>query len=62
MYLQLFYQASFRDGVFRIPAAQRSDEAEYNCTATNPHGTNAARTILYVRGMLTLSRVKMTFA
>ncbi|XP_034241184.1 basement membrane-specific heparan sulfate proteoglycan core protein-like isoform X2 [Thrips palmi] len=42
-------QASFRDGVFRIPAAQRSDEAEYNCTASNPHGTNVARTILYVR-------------
>ncbi|XP_052124491.1 basement membrane-specific heparan sulfate proteoglycan core protein isoform X6 [Frankliniella occidentalis] len=42
-------QASFRDGVFRIPAAQRSDEAEYHCIATNPLGTISERTILYVR-------------
>nr|CAD7195790.1 unnamed protein product [Timema douglasi] len=42
-------QASFLNGVFRIPAARKSDESEYECHASNPSGTNTQRTVLYVR-------------
>ncbi|KAJ1522549.1 hypothetical protein ONE63_001735 [Megalurothrips usitatus] len=42
-------RASFVDGVFRIPAAQRSDQAEYYCIASNPVGNSSVRTILYVQ-------------
>ncbi|XP_075744883.1 terribly reduced optic lobes isoform X24 [Rhipicephalus microplus] len=38
------------DGVFRIPAARKSDEAEYFCTASNEMGTDNIRTVLFVKG------------
>lgn len=44
--------SSFNNGVFRIPSARRTDEAEYFCKATNVVGMATVRTILYVmRGM-----------
>ncbi|XP_076086554.1 basement membrane-specific heparan sulfate proteoglycan core protein-like isoform X4 [Mytilus galloprovincialis] len=36
-------------GVLRIPAALRSDEAQYFCKASNVAGTTEVRTILYVK-------------
>ncbi|KAL1421369.1 hypothetical protein MTO96_000452 [Rhipicephalus appendiculatus] len=41
---------TFIDGVFRIPAARKSDEAEYFCTASNDMGTDNIRTVLFVKG------------
>nr|XP_037289782.1 basement membrane-specific heparan sulfate proteoglycan core protein-like isoform X27 [Rhipicephalus microplus] len=38
------------DGVLRIPAARKSDEAEYFCTASNEMGTDNIRTVLFVKG------------
>ena len=43
-------EATFVDGVFRIPAVRRSDEAEYFCTAKNTAGSAQVRTIIYVSG------------
>ena len=34
-------QSSFVNGIFRIPYATRSDEANYQCIATNTKGTDA---------------------
>ena len=36
-------------GIFTIPAAKSSDEAEYYCQATNAAGSESARTVLFVR-------------
>lgn len=44
------FQASFSNGIFRIPAARKSDESDYECIATNPSGSDTQRTILYVTG------------
>jgi dystroglycan 1 len=41
---------TFTNGVFRLPAAQKSDEAQYYCKATNAAGSADIMTILYVRG------------
>uniref|UniRef100_W5M153 Heparan sulfate proteoglycan 2 n=1 Tax=Lepisosteus oculatus TaxID=7918 RepID=W5M153_LEPOC len=41
-------KAIIRDGVLIIPAAERSDEAEYICKALNVHGEHTARAVLYV--------------
>ncbi|KAJ9584666.1 hypothetical protein L9F63_020991, partial [Diploptera punctata] len=41
-------QSSFSNGIFRIPAARKSDESDYECVATNPSGTGVQRTVLYV--------------
>lgn len=41
---------TFSNGVFRIPYARKSDEAEYSCTATNTAGSDTQKTIIYVRG------------
>ncbi|XP_065291448.1 basement membrane-specific heparan sulfate proteoglycan core protein isoform X4 [Dermacentor albipictus] len=43
-------ESTFIDGVFRIPAARKSDEAEYFCTASNAMGTDNIRTVLFVKG------------
>lgn len=43
-------EATFIDGVFRIPAARKSDEGEYFCTASNSMGTDNIRTVLFVKG------------
>ncbi|XP_021927336.1 basement membrane-specific heparan sulfate proteoglycan core protein isoform X6 [Zootermopsis nevadensis] len=45
---QLNPEASFSNGIFRIPAARKSDESDYECIATNPSGSDTQRTILYV--------------
>lgn len=44
-------QATFspETGVFFIPAAQRTDEAEYICKAINSAGSSTVRTVLFVR-------------
>ena len=47
---QLSPDHSFVNGVFRLPAAKKSDEAIYYCKATNSAGSADIRTILYVRG------------
>jgi hypothetical protein len=44
------FQASFSNGVFHIPAVQKSDESVYECIATNPAGSDTQRTVLYVTG------------
>jgi hypothetical protein len=44
------FQASFSNGVFRIPAVQKSDESVYECIATNAAGSDTQRTVLYVTG------------
>ncbi|XP_077509169.1 basement membrane-specific heparan sulfate proteoglycan core protein-like isoform X48 [Amblyomma americanum] len=43
-------ESTFIDGIFRIPAARKSDEAEYFCTASNAMGTDNIRTVLFVKG------------
>ncbi|CAN7986822.1 unnamed protein product [Ixodes hexagonus] len=43
-------ESTFIDGVFRIPAARKTDEAEYFCTASNAMGTDTIRTVLFVKG------------
>lgn len=47
---QLNPQATFIGGFFRIPAARKSDESEYFCSATNSAGSESRRTILLVTG------------
>ncbi|XP_076325413.1 terribly reduced optic lobes isoform X10 [Tachypleus tridentatus] len=47
---QLNPASTFRNGIFRIPSARKSDEAEYYCTATNDVGTETVRTVLFVEG------------
>jgi hypothetical protein len=44
------FQASFSNGVFRIPAVQKSDESVYECIATSAAGSDTQRTVLYVTG------------
>lgn len=44
------HNASFRNGVWRLPYAQKSDAAEYFCVARNNVGEHREGTILYVRG------------
>lgn len=43
-------ESTFIDGVFRIPAARKTDEAEYFCTASNAMGTDNIKTVLFVKG------------
>ncbi|XP_040361206.1 basement membrane-specific heparan sulfate proteoglycan core protein isoform X5 [Ixodes scapularis] len=43
-------ESTFIDGVFRIPTARKTDEAEYFCTASNAMGTDTIRTVLFVKG------------
>ncbi|CAN7987967.1 unnamed protein product, partial [Ixodes pacificus] len=40
-------ESTFIDGVFRIPTARKTDEAEYFCTASNAMGTDTIRTVLF---------------
>lgn len=40
---------TFYNGIFRIPYARRTDEAEYTCTATNSAGSDSRTTLIYVR-------------
>lgn len=47
---QLNPQSTFIDGIFRIPAARPSDQAEYYCMAKNSAGTESVRTVLIVEG------------
>ncbi|XP_014607947.1 PREDICTED: basement membrane-specific heparan sulfate proteoglycan core protein isoform X7 [Polistes canadensis] len=42
-------ESSFRNGVWRLPAASRNDAAEYKCIARNNVGVVEQTTILYVR-------------
>lgn len=42
-------EATFNNGVFRIPVALQSDEGEYYCKGTNVAGMSEIRTILYVQ-------------
>ncbi|XP_041479561.1 basement membrane-specific heparan sulfate proteoglycan core protein-like [Lytechinus variegatus] len=39
---------TFEDGLFVIPKARASDEAEYHCEATNSAGMATIRTVVYV--------------
>ncbi|PNF14537.1 hypothetical protein B7P43_G15031, partial [Cryptotermes secundus] len=58
---QLNPEASFSNGVFRIPAVHKSDEAVYECIATNPAGSDTQRTVLYVtEGTSPGSNIKLT--
>ncbi|XP_065291471.1 basement membrane-specific heparan sulfate proteoglycan core protein isoform X26 [Dermacentor albipictus] len=50
-------ESTFIDGVFRIPAARKSDEAEYFCTASNAMGTDNIRTVLFVKGEETMAAI-----
>src|SRR5699024_3372526 len=40
---------STETGVFYIPSAEKSDESEYYCQATNSAGSDTMRTVLFVR-------------
>ncbi|CAM1304488.1 HSPG2 (predicted) [Pycnogonum litorale] len=40
--------STFKDGVFTIPSAVKSDEAEYYCSATNSLGSDRLRTLILV--------------
>lgn len=50
----VFEQLVYNSEVLRIPAASRTDEGEYICTASNSAGTDSASTFLYVRGRQTI--------
>ncbi|XP_072174592.1 basement membrane-specific heparan sulfate proteoglycan core protein-like [Diadema setosum] len=41
-------ESTFENGVFVIPEARASDEAEYFCEASNSAGSQSIRTVLYV--------------
>lgn len=45
-------EATFYNGVWRLPAASKNDAAEYKCVARNNVGVNEKTTILYVQGMI----------
>lgn len=45
---QMNPEATFENGVWRIPAVTKADEAEYKCIARNDIGMNEQTTILYV--------------
>ncbi|XP_064642804.1 basement membrane-specific heparan sulfate proteoglycan core protein-like isoform X7 [Lineus longissimus] len=47
---QLNSEATFINGVFIIPFARKTDEAEYACKASNTAGEASTKTILYVKG------------
>ena len=41
---------TFRDGVFHIPRATKSDDGNYICTGRNPNGEDSQSATLIVRG------------
>lgn len=44
-------ESIIRNGLWRLPAASKSDAAEYKCIARNDVGFDERTTILYVAGM-----------
>ncbi|XP_048508165.1 basement membrane-specific heparan sulfate proteoglycan core protein isoform X9 [Athalia rosae] len=47
---QINPEATFENNIWRLPAARKSDEAEYKCIARNRAGIHEEHTILYVTG------------